>query len=133
MTYNHKAYGKLLTHTLPGAITDDREYKRIETIFNGLIGKGENNFSPEEDRLFDLLADLMENYERRTLPPLEPVSPADALRFIMEQNDLRQTDLEDVFGSQGVVSKVLNGKREISKAQAKRLAERFHLSVDTFI
>lgn len=133
MTYNHKAYGKLLANTLPGVIADDEEYKRIEVIFNTLISKSEDKLSPEEDRLTDLLADLMESYEQRTLPPLEAVSPADALRFLMEQNDLKQKDLEDVFGSQGIVSKVVNGKREISKAQARRLAERFHLSTDVFI
>jgi len=133
MTYNHKAYGKLLANTLPGVIADAEEYKRIEVIFNTLISKPEDKLSPEEDRLIDLLADLMESYEQRTLSPLEAASPADALRFLMEANDLKQKDLEDVFGSQGIVSKVLNGKREISKAQARRLAERFHLSTDIFI
>ena len=133
MTYNHKAYGKLLANTLPGVIADDEEYKRIEVIFNTFISKSEDKLSPEEDRLIDLLADLMESYEQRALPPLKAVSPADALRFLMEENYLKQKDLEDVFGSQGIVSKVLNGKREISKAQARRLAERFHLSTDIFI
>ena len=55
------------------------------------------------------------------------------LWFLMEQNDLKQADLYDVFGSQAIVSKVLSGKRAISKAQAKRLADRFHLSTDVFI
>ena len=64
---------------------------------------------------------------------MKSASPAEVLNFLMEQNDLTQKDLEDIFGSQAVVSKVLNEKREISKAQAKRLAERFHLSTDIFI
>jgi HTH-type transcriptional regulator/antitoxin HigA len=42
-------------------------------------------------------------------------------------------DLVDVFGSRAVVSQVLSGKREISKAHARRLAERFRLSVEAFI
>jgi HTH-type transcriptional regulator/antitoxin HigA len=39
----------------------------------------------------------------------------------------------DIFGSQGVVSQVLNGKREISKSQAKKLSQRFRLPIDMFI
>lgn len=131
--YSARKYGKLLADALPGVIANDEEYSRTEAIFNGLMDKGEERLSHEESRLFALLANLLENYESRTLPPMGGVSPADTLRFLMEQNDLKQTDLEDVFGSQAVVSKVLNEKRSISKTQAKRLAERFHLSTDAFI
>lgn len=133
MTYNPKTYGKLLARTVPGIISDDEEYARIEAIFDDLIDKGEENLSPEEARLFELLANLLETYENRTLLPLAEVSPAEALKFLLQENGLRQADLEDVFGSQSVVSKVLNGKRLISKAQAKGLAKRFRVAADLFI
>ena len=133
MTFNPEKYGKLLKQTLPGVISDQAEYDRIEQVFNALISKGEENLTAEELRLFGLLANLLEDYERRTLEQLPDIAPSDALRFLMDENELKQTDLEDVFGSQAVVSKVLNGKRSISKAQAKRLAERFRLSTDVFI
>ncbi len=51
----------------------------------------------------------------------------------MDENDLKQKDLEELFGSQSVVSKVLSGKRSITKVQAKKLAERFRMSTDAFI
>lgn len=133
MEYNAKIYGQLLVDTVPGIIADDKEYERTESIFNGLMNKGEDNLSPEETRLFELMANLLEEYERRTLAPIEDTTPAETLRFLIQENKLRQTDLDDVFGSQAVVSKVLNGKRSISKAQAKRLAERFRMAADAFI
>lgn len=133
MEYNAKIYGQLLVDTVPGIIADDKEYERTESIFNGLMNKGEDNLSPEETRLFELMANLLEEYERRTLAPIEATTPAETLRFLIQENKLRQTDLDDVFGSQAVVSKVLNGKRSISKAQAKRLAERFRMAADAFI
>jgi HTH-type transcriptional regulator / antitoxin HigA len=37
-----------------------------------------------------------------------------------------------VFGSQGIVSEVLSGKRSISKAQAKALGEFFKVSPTLF-
>jgi len=131
MTYNPEKYGTLLSVTLPGVVDSLVEYKRVEEIFNNLIDK--ENHSPEEDRLFDLLANLLEDYERRTLPPLEKSSPLETLKFLMEENGLRQTDLADVFGTQSVVSEVLGGKREITKNQAKALAKRFSLRVEAFI
>ena len=60
-------------------------------------------------------------------------NPRVALRELMREHELKQTDMLDIFGSQGVVSQVLNGKREISKAQARRLATRFRLPIDIFI
>ncbi len=110
MEYNAKIYGQLLVDTVPGIIADDKEYERTESIFNGLMNKGEDNLSPEETRLFELMANLLEEYERRTLAPIEDTTPAETLRFLIQENKLRQTDLDDVFGSQAVVSKVLNGK-----------------------
>ncbi len=60
-------------------------------------------------------------------------TPLEVLKFLMDQNGLRPVDMVDVFGSRAVASQVLNGAREISKAHARRLADRFHLSVEAFI
>lgn len=133
MTFNPKIYGMLLAETLPGVISSDEEYDRVEEIFNRLMNKGEDGLSPEEDRLFDLLANLLEDYERRTLPLLPESSPLETLKFLMSENDLKQKDVVPIFGSQGIASEVLSGKRAISKMQAKALAERFRVSAELFI
>ncbi|MBA2620154.1 MAG: helix-turn-helix domain-containing protein [Acidobacteria bacterium] len=131
MTFNKQLYGVLLTDTLPVVIDSAAEYNRIESIFENLLDK--ENRSPEEDKLFDLLANLLEDYERRSLPPLAELSPLEALQFLMRENDLAQKDLAEFFGSKGIVSEVLSGKRSISKSQAKKLAARFCVSTDLFI
>jgi len=51
----------------------------------------------------------------------------------MEQHKLKQNDLKNEIGSQGVVSEVLNGKRQLNVDQIKKLAKRFHVSASTFI
>lgn len=130
MTYNPKKYSALLSDALPGIIDSLDEYNRIEEIFNNLF---KENRSPEEDKLFNLLANLLEDYETRTLPPLEKSLPQTTLKFLMEENNLRQSDLADVFGTQSVVSEVLRGKREITKKQAKALAQKFSLRLEAFI
>ena len=133
MTHNPKTYGTLLADALPGIIESDAEYDRIEDIFDKLISKGEENLSPEENRLFGLLANLLEEYESRTLEPLPDLTPREVLTVLMRENNLRQTDVAEIFGTQSVVSEVLAGKREITKKQAKTLAGKFAMKIEAFI
>ena len=61
------------------------------------------------------------------------VKPHQVLAHLMEARGLVHKDVWRVLGSKGVASEVLNGKRSISKAQAKRLGVFFHVSADLFI
>ena len=116
---------------IPRVIDTEAEYDRLETIFEALLDKGKR--SPEEDALFDLLTNLMEDYERRTLAPISDASPIEMLEYLMRENDLKQKDVADIFGGQSVVSDVLRGKRGINKEQAKKLGEKFSVSPSAFI
>jgi HTH-type transcriptional regulator / antitoxin HigA len=51
----------------------------------------------------------------------------------MEAQDLTRKDLWKVFGSKGIASEVFHGKRAISRAQAKKLADLFHVGVELFV
>lgn len=131
--YDPKRYGSLLTKVSPGVIETEEENEKALAVIDRLMSKGEDELSPEEDRLIRLLAVLVEDFEEKAYPMGNGSNPAVALRELMNEHQLKQTDMLDVFGSQGVVSQVLNGKREISKAQARKLSERFRLPVDIFI
>lgn len=127
----NNGYKELLIEAIPGVIKSEDEYERMMGIINNLIDKEE--LSPDESRLLELLALLVESYESEAFPLKTQTTPRSRLKFLMEANDLNQADLVDVFGSSGRVSQVVNGKREISKEQAKRLAERFNVSAALFI
>jgi HTH-type transcriptional regulator/antitoxin HigA len=127
---NRKIYGELLSQTIPVVITNQKEFDRLEDVSIKLLGKQR---SPEEDKLFDLIVALLEDYEEKTLPALEPREPRETLRFLMDENGLKQADLNDVFGSQSVVSEILSGKRNINLGQARKLAERFGVSAGLFV
>ncbi len=131
--YDPKTYGKLLIDTSPGAIETEAENERALAIIERLMRKDENALSPEEDRLLRLLAVLVEDFENRAYPMGLESNPPVALRELMREHGLKQTDMLDIFGSQGTVSQVLNGKREISKSQARKLSQRFRLPIDVFI
>jgi HTH-type transcriptional regulator / antitoxin HigA len=117
--------------TLTTPIKTEEEYDRALQVFEPLFFK--KNRTPEERAFYLLLRTLIEKYEEEHYPmPSSP--PHELLQFIMESNGLRQTDLVALgLGSGGVVSEIVNGKRAISKAQAKILADRFKVSSSLFI
>jgi HTH-type transcriptional regulator/antitoxin HigA len=131
--YDPKRYGDLLVKVDPGPIETEEENEKALAVIDRLMSKDENKLSPEESRLLGLMAVLVEDFEARAYPMNLTSNPAVTLRELMREHELRQTDLVDVFGSQGTVSQVLNGKREISKSQARKLSLRFRLPVDLFI
>lgn len=81
--------------------------------------------------VLDYLANQVKAYEdeRFSIPKAQP---HDVLRFLMEQNGLRQEDLNDC-APQSRISEILAGKRAISKENAKCFARRFNVHSDLFI
>lgn len=132
MNFNTRKYIELLTDTIPRVIETEAEYERLEVVFEHLLDKGENR-SPEETAMFDLLTKLLEDYERRSLEPISDLTPVQLLKSLMIVNGLKQKDLAATFGGQSVVSDILNGRREINKEQAKKLSDRFSISVSAFV
>jgi len=130
--YDPHAYADLLVEYLPGVIRSEKENEKAIEMAGRLMRKGKRGRSPEENRLLELLITLIEDFEEKTYP-MGNSNPAVALRELMREHGLKQTDVLDIFGSQGTVSLVLNGKREISKSQARKLSARFRLPVDVFI
>jgi HTH-type transcriptional regulator / antitoxin HigA len=96
------------------------------------MAKGEAKLSPEEDALIELLTQLVENFEKRAYPRKKS-DPAQLVRFLLDQRGLKPADLASIVGSRGRVSDILSGRRSISKEQAKRLGEFFHVSPALFI
>ena len=81
--------------------------------------------------LADTVGDLIADYEAEHHPVRE-ASGLEALAFLMAQHGLRQGGLPEI-GSQGVVSEILAGKRELNIRQVRALGERFGVSAATFV
>jgi HTH-type transcriptional regulator / antitoxin HigA len=88
--------------------------------------------TPEEDALLNLLIILIEKFEDASYP-VSNVGADRMLVHLLEARNMKQEELVGVIGSRGVVSEIVNGKRAISKAQAKVLGELFHVSPSLFI
>lgn len=129
---DNKVYGRLLAEMLPTVITTETTYKRTLAHIEAMMEKDEETLSPEEAELLDLLVTLVDRYEE-THYSIPQGTPHEALSHLMESRELAHKDVWKLFGSKGVASEVLNGKRSMSKAHARALADFFHVSTDLFI
>jgi HTH-type transcriptional regulator/antitoxin HigA len=131
LTFNSDYYKKLLSQYQPKIIRTEAENEEALALVEALMHKSAR--SPEEDELYELLITLIEQFEQNHYAPGQSSTPHSLLSFLMEQRGIKQADLVGVIGSKGVVSEVVNGKREISKAQAKALGEFFQVESGLFI
>jgi len=126
------AWIQLQEHAGIGVIRNEREYKRMVALLDKVIDEGGADENHPLAGLADVLGELVERYDesRVRVPQAEP---REVLDYLMKENGLRQSDLADELGSQGVVSEILAGKRAINARQAKALAVRFGVSPAAFI
>ncbi len=113
------------------SIRNEREYDAAVVRLNGLLDEVGTDQNHPLYGLLDTLGTLLHAYEEKHHPMPESNGVA-MLRFFMEEHGLTQSDLPDV-GSQGVVSEILNGKRELNLRQIRALAKRFGVSPAVFI
>ena len=125
-------YEELLAETLPGRIKNDEDYDRFRARFGELLVQRRRTRA--EDRLMDLLAVLIEDYDRQHGMPPDNSTPAEYLQFLVEYSGKSATELLlPVFGQRSHVSEALNGKRAISAAQARKLGQLFQLPPGLFL
>ena len=123
-------YAKLLAKSLPRPIRTEAEHTRLTAMLLELDER--EDLSPEEEALAEVMTLLIEDYEEK-YHPLPAVSPQASLNALMEERGLKHKDIWPILGNKGSASEVLSGRRSVSKAQAKRLAEFFHVPIDLFI
>ena len=110
---------------------NQKEYNRLVNILDGLIDEVGENESHSLASLMETLGSLIESYEAQNIPVIEG-SPSAALKTLMEEHDLKQSDLPEI-GSQGVISEILSGKRQFNVRQIKLLSKRFKVSPAVFM
>lgn len=112
-------------------IRNEYDYDKAVEALNQLLDAGAAN---EEHALADLahtLGVLISEYDDVHYP-VQNISPLAMLRFLMDQNHLTQSSLPEI-GTQGVVSEVMSGKRDLNVRQIKALSERFHVPPSAFV
>jgi HTH-type transcriptional regulator/antitoxin HigA len=124
-------YRRLLSRSMPVVIETEEENSRMLAIVERLMKKGEN-LSLEEEKLLKLLTRLVQDFEEKLYKP-GAATPREVLHHLMDARGVKQSQLWEVFGSKGIASEVLNGKRGISKTHARALANYFNVSAALFV
>ena len=110
---------------------NEKDYNNLVNLLDSLIDEVGNNESHPLSSLMETIGSLIEAYESQNYPDIEG-DPINALKTLMEEHGLKQSDLPEI-GSQGVVSEIISGKRQLNDRQLKLLSERFKVSPVVFV
>jgi len=112
-------------------IRSDKDYDRVVAFMEKVIEEIGRKKNHPLNGLMDILDMRLREYDEAK-SPIDDVHGVDMLRFLMEQHGLKQKDLSEL-GSQGVVSEILSGKRQLNLQHVRVLAKRFQVSPAVFL
>jgi HTH-type transcriptional regulator/antitoxin HigA len=100
-------------------IKNEKDYREALNAIETLMANDPDPESAEGEQL-ELLSTLVADYESKTFPATLP-DPVEAIKFRMEQADLKPADLVPFVGSKSRVSEVLSGKRKLTVEMMRAL------------
>ena len=110
---------------------NDEEYDKMTNILFRLTSKVDENINHPLFPAMELLTLSIEHYDNDHFQITE-ADGVSILKHFMNEFDLKQKDFQDEIGSQGVVSEILRGKRQLNRKQIEKLSEKFHVSPAIF-
>ncbi len=99
--------------------TDEGLHAALEE-FGVLMELGSGKRTPNQEDRYDLLGLVIRQYESQKYPRVEP-DPVEMIEFFMDQNNLRQRDMVEYFGTPSRTSEVLNYKRKLTLKMMRKL------------
>ncbi len=112
-------------------IRTKKDYKAALDRIYILMQKDLEVNSKEYDGL-DLLSILVEQYESKNFP-IELPDPIEAIKFRLEQLNLKPSDLVTILGSKSRVSEILNRKRKLSLSMIRVLHNKLNIPASSLI
>ncbi|KOR32959.1 transcriptional regulator [Achromatium sp. WMS3] len=108
------------------------EYQHLIEILDSLIDEVGNNQNHELAPVMETIGKLIENYEDRDSIQIGQATPLDVLKYLMQEHNLQQSDLQEL-GNKYVVAEIFNGQKTLNIQQIKKLSSKFHVSPLVFI
>ncbi|MBT8259039.1 MAG: transcriptional regulator [Flavobacteriaceae bacterium] len=99
--------------------------ERLEVIFDAKPG------SEEGDEL-EILSILIDKYENDNFP-IDLPDPIEAIKFRMEQLNMRQKDLVEIVGFKSRVSEILNKRRKLTLEMIRSLNRSLKIPTEVLI
>jgi HTH-type transcriptional regulator/antitoxin HigA len=137
-------YGELLSELRPRIIETPEEHERLLSVAENLMEKGDA-LSEEEREALALVVLLIEAFEATIRNEEdgqsdedeeedgdETPAPHTALARLMQSHGIEINDIAPIFGNPHLAREVLDGKRAISRSQAKELGRYFRVPESLF-
>jgi HTH-type transcriptional regulator / antitoxin HigA len=125
------AYMELIRKFPLRKLKNDDEHRQAVEIIEKLMGRAIDSGACD---YLDMLILIVNKYEdEHHTPKGTQLTPQQALRAIMNANDMTQSEMGKVIGSESVVSMFLKGERELSKSHIKALVARFRVDAALFL
>jgi HTH-type transcriptional regulator/antitoxin HigA len=109
---------------------NEKEYEKLMAFVDELMDWSRHHKDEHATSLLSLIASNIEAYENQHYPT-KKVSSVEMLKFLMDEHDLGQGDLPEI-GSQSLVSKILNGERQLTLEHIRYFSKRFGVSPAVF-
>ena len=110
-------------------IKSKKDYKAtlkfIENLWDSKPG------SKEADKL-DILVTLVESWEVKNTP-IAPPTPIEAIKFRMDQEGLKNSDVAHLFGGRNRVSEILNGQRSLTVKSMQQLHKKLKVPAESLL
>ena len=98
---------------------------RVNDIFDAPLE------TPEGYEL-EILSILIERFEDRNFP-MQQTSPIEAIRWRMEQLNMKPVDLAHIIGYKSSVSEIFSGRRKLSLSMIRKINRHLHIPMDVLI
>lgn len=122
-------YGRLTAELPPRPIRTAEEARVVEARIAELLGL--ETLSEAQRDYLDVLSDQLVDWEDAN-EQVPDVAGVELVRFLIEEQGLRQKDLVPIFGTESITSEVLSGRRELQRKHIEALAKFFNVSPSAF-
>ena len=113
-------------------IRDDIDYENAMELVDRLAVLDKRNH--DQDDYLETLTELVGKYEdEHYAADFSAQSPLDILQFLCEHNKMSASALGELLGNRSLGSKILRGKRQLSKEHIRKLCDHFAVSADLFL
>lgn len=113
-------------------IKDDADYHRALSEIAPYFDNPPSDKDPVWD-FVDVMATLIEEYEKRHFPLIDNATAVDAIRFYMDQNRLTPKDLIPCVGRLNRVYEILAGKRRLTLPMIRKFNELFGIPLEFLV
>ena len=124
-------YEGLVAIFMPRPIRDEVDADNATDLIDLMAG---HELTRDQEDFLEIIANLVDAFEADEVRQwLGELSPIEILNALLKENDMNASELGWLLGDRSLGSRILTGKRELSKEHIRRLSSRFNVEASLFL